>query len=256
MRSRIEKDQTLKNMEDQTQQNKSISEKILSAAQKGELKMRPKWHFILKAGLWIAGIAALFLAILYFLSLFLFIARKTGIWAAPVFGWHGLFVFLISVPWMLVLAVLVFIGILEILVRHYAFAYRLPLLYSALGLLLVVVAGGLIVDRTPLHERIANCPLAGGPPREGNIPPGACGTGFYRDLGPKRFNNIHNGIIMEFQEKNFIMANRQQENLLVIITRKTRLPFGEDFSVGDMVVVIGDRHGDQIEAFGVSRFDE
>ena len=231
-------------MEDNTQK-KSITDQIIAAAGKGELKMRPKWHFILRAVLWISGIAVVTLALLYLASLVVFIAHKTGIWVAPVFGWHGIAIFLISLPWLLVLAVLFFIVVLEILVRHYAFAYRLPLFYSALGVLLVVVTGGLIVAGTPLHDVLSNCPPGGGGP-----PP--CGIGLYRDLGPRRFDNIHRGMIEAIMAPNFILINRQQEKLLIVVTRKTRLPFGEDFNVGDTVVVIGDRHGDQVEAFGVS----
>ncbi len=225
-------------------QKKSITEQILASAKSGQLKMRPKWHFILRAVLWISGITIVTLALLYLASLIAFIARKTGIWVAPVFGWHGVMIFLASLPWMLVLAVLFFIIVLEILVRHYSFAYRLPLFYSALGVLLVVVAGGLIVARTPLHQALSNCPPGGGPP--------PCGGGFYRDLAPHRFADIHRGVIDEIMEPNFTIVNDNQEKLFIVVSRRTRLPFGEDFSVGDMVVVIGDRHGNQVDAFGIS----
>ena len=225
-------------------QKKSITEQILSSVKSGQIKMRPKWHFILRAFLWISGTAIVTLALLYLASLIMFIARKTGIWAAPIFGWHGVMIFLVSLPWMLVLAVLFFIVVLEMLVRHYSFAYRLPFFYSALGVLLVVVAGGLIVARTPLHQALSNCPPGGGPP--------PCGGGFYHDLAPHRFDDIHRGVIDMIMEPNFTIVNDNRERLFIIVSRRTRLPFGEDFSVGDTVVVIGDRHGDQVEAFGVS----
>jgi hypothetical protein len=244
-------------MDDQTKQNKSISEQIITAARSGKLKMRPKWQFILRASLWLVGLAAVLLALLYLFSLFLFITRRTGVWIAPIFGFHGILIFLTSLPWLLVLAVLVFVVILEILVRRYYFAYRLPLLYSALGVLLVVVAGGIVLAGTPLHDILSHCP------RPGNLPPAGlgriggppCGTGIYRDLDPQRLENIHRGVISDFDGGNFILTDNQQEALHIIITRKTRLPFGDDFTVGDMVVVVGDRHGDQVEAFGISRVD-
>lgn len=243
-------------MENNNEQNKSVSDRIIAAAKSGELKMRPKWHFVLRAVLWMAGIAVAIMALLYLFSLFLFISRETGIWMAPIFGWRGVLIFLVSIPWLLVLAVLFFIVVLEILVRHYSFAYRMPLLYSAIAALLIVIAGGVIVAGTPLHIMLSHCPPEG-KPFSGNDPENIagppCGTGVYRDLGPRRFENIHNGVVSELSETDFTITNRQQESLRVIITKKTRLPFGDDFSVGDMVVVIGDRQGDQIEAFGISR---
>ena len=245
-------------MDDQTKQSESISEKVISAAKSGKLKMRPKWQFILRASLWLVGVGAVLLALLYLFSLFLFITQRTGIWVAQVFGFRGILIFLTSLPWLLVLAVLVFVIILEILVRRYSFAYRLPLLYSALGVLLVVVVGGIVLAGTPLHDILSHCPRPGSPPPAGGLgriggPP--CGTGIYRDLDPERLQSIHEGVISDFDGENFVLTDSQQENLEVIVTKKTRLPFGDDFSVGDTVVVVGDRHGDQVEAFGISRVD-
>jgi hypothetical protein len=124
-----------------------------------------------------------------------------------------------------------------------------------LAVLLIVIVGGMIIAVTPLHGILSNC-SHGQKPFLGGKPPGMpgmpCGTGVYRDLGPRRFENIHYGEIESFFGRNFILINRQQEKLMIIVNRKTRLPFAEDFFVGDEVVVVGDRHQDQVEAFGVS----
>jgi len=246
-------------MDNNNEQKKSISERIVAAAKTGELKMRPKWHFVLRAALWLAGIVVITMVLLYLLSLFLFLARETGIWATPLFGWRGVLIFLVSIPWMLVLAVLFFVFVLEILVRRYSFAYRLPLLYSVIAALLVVIAGGIILARTPLHDMLSHCPPArelfsGGQPGELAGPP--CGTGVYQDLGARRFNNIHNGVVSDFSGTNIVIVNRQREKLLILVDKKTRLPFGEDFSIGDVVVVVGDRQGNQIAAFGISKINQ
>jgi hypothetical protein len=235
-------------------QEESISEKIISAAESGKLKMRSKRYFVLRAVLWLAGVVIAAAALLYFFSLFVFITRETGIWVTPIFGRRGIFLFLTSLPWLLLFLLLIFIVTLEVLVRRYAFAYRLPLLYSALAILLVVVAGGLLLERTPLHSTLSHCPPKGdwrqNRPDPANLPP--CGTGIYRDLGHGRFENIHYGMIESEQNGGFVMINRQQEKINVAITERTRLPFGKDFSPGDFVVVVGDRRADQVEAFGIS----
>lgn len=248
-------------MEDKNNKNgqngENIRDRIMSAAKSGELKMRPKWHFVLRAALWSAGIAIAVLAALYFASLFLFISRETGIWMAPVFGWRGIFVFLASVPWMIILLVLVFVLTLEILVRRYGFAYRLPLLYSALAVLLAVFAGAMLVAQTPLHENLSHCPrgdrllntahfVPEGPP---------CGTGIYRDLGPRRFHDFYYGTVKNFVGRDLIIVTRQREDLTVRINSKTRLPFGAQFETGDELAIVGDRRGGQIDAFGIVKIN-
>jgi len=249
-------------MEEKKEQNESISARIIGAVKSGEIKMRPKWHFIFRAILWTVGVAIVALALVYSASLFVFIMARTGIWVAPVFGLRGLVVFLTSLPWLLLILVVVFIVILEIMVRRYSFAWRQPLIYSTVAILIVVAAGGILIAATPFHSELSHCrpferPL---PPSYigASVPPRGsdCGTGIYRDLGPRRFNDIHAGVITEFSLPNFTISNRQQEKLLILVTRRTRLPFGEDFMVGDAVVVVGERQGDQVEAFGISEIDQ
>lgn len=247
-------------MEDQNkngQNGKNIRNRIMVAVKSGELKMHPKWHFVLRAALWSAGIAIAVLAALYFASLFLFINRETGIWMAPIFGWRGIFVFLTSAPWMIILLVLIFVLTLEILVRRYGFAYRLPLLYSALAMLLAVFAGAMLVAQTPLHENLSRCPrgdrlldpvhfIPEGPP---------CGTGIYSDLGPRRFHDFYYGTVKNFAGENLIIITRQREDLTVRIDSKTRLPFGAQFEIGDELAIVGDRRGGQIDAFGIVKIN-
>jgi len=208
--------------------------------------------------LWTIGVSIVGLALVYLASLFVFIMARTGIWIAPVFGWRGVFIFLMSLPWLLLMLVALFIVILEIMVRRYSFAWRQPLVYSTVAILMIVAAGGILVAATPLHSELSHCrdfrrPL---PPSPGSLPLDGCGTGIYRDLGPRRFKDIHAGVITELSLPNFTIENRQEERLLIMVTRRTRLPFGEDFAVGDAVIVIGSRQGDQVEAFGISEMNQ
>jgi hypothetical protein len=233
---------------------KAISEQVIDAVKAGQLKMRPKWHFILNAILWLTGTAIVLLALLYLSSLIVFVTRQTGIWAVPAFGWYGFFIFLTSIPWLLVLLVVIFTVILEILVRRYSFAYRWPLLYLGMVMLLVVAVSGLLIARTPLHGMISHC--APGFHPQPNLPP--CGAGLYGDLDPKRPNpnNVFRGSIIEFlSNSNFSIEDRRDERILIIVTSRTRLPQGANFEVGDMVVVVGDRSGDRVEAFGIVKDD-
>jgi hypothetical protein len=225
----------------------SLKDRVMVSVKSGRFKMRPKWHFVLRASLFAVGAILAALAGLYLASLLIFVAHETGIATAPAFGWPGMVLFLRSLPWVLILLVLAFMAILELLVRHYPFAYRMPLIYSGLAILFLVGAGGLLVATTPFHKAMAQCPPAGGPP--------PCAMGLYRDLEPERHNDIHEGKITRILGQNYIITDRKQKELLIIVTSRTRLPFGADFRLGDRIVIMGDRDGDQVEASGISPFD-
>lgn len=225
----------------------SLKDQIMVSVKGGRLKMRPKWHFVLRTSLLAVGVVLAVFAGLYLTSLLMFIAHETGIATAPTFGWPGLMLFLRSLPWILISLVLVFIVIIELLVRHYSFAYRMPLIYSGLAVLLLVGAGGIFLASTPFHKMMADCPPVGGPP--------PCSMGLYRDLDPGRHSDIHEGKITRIEGQNYIIQNRRQEELFIVVTSKTRLPLGTDFQVGDRVVVMGQKTGVKIEALGISPFD-
>jgi hypothetical protein len=234
-------------MDKEIANNKSISEAVMAAAEKGDIKMRPKWYFALRAALTVTGVAIFSLFLVYLASFIFFMLRRTGIWFAPSFGFKGLFVFLISLPWFLILLAAIFAVILEILVRRYSFAYRWPLLYSAVGIVLIVMAGGYAVAKTPFHGRLIEY--------ERNRGPFCCG-GIYRDMDRDHFNNIHVGQVYEIMPQGFRLQNRDEEILVVLVAPETKMPFGRNFSVGDAVAVIGKRIGAVINAWGIRRIDE
>lgn len=232
-------------MNNQSDKN-SLQSTILEAISKGQIKMRPKWHFILKTGLAIAGGVILALALLYLVSLIIFILQRNGVWFVPVFGPQGWFAFLVSLPWLLIVLVLMFIIILELLVRHFAFAYRRPLLYSALGILCMVIIGGFLVAATGLHRQFGRYAVRHGVPFAGP---------FYRDAGHDRFHDIHRGRVIATGTDGFMMQSEPGEMVQVIITPRTRLPYGIDLAPGDSVVVFGPGASGTIEAFGLREID-
>src|SRR4030042_4792350 len=138
-------------MTEETNKN-SLQNSILEKIKSGQAKIRPKWHFVLKTLLLAAGVLFGTLALLYLASFVLFVLRQTGSWFLPSFGWRGIMVFLISMPWLLVILGVVFIILLELLVRHYSFAYRNPLLYSLLGIIVFVIIASVFVAKTSFHE--------------------------------------------------------------------------------------------------------
>jgi len=223
---------------------KSIREKVLEIIKSGKIAMRPKWHFIFRAALFISGTAIVLLALLYLVSFIIFSLRQTGLWFIPVFGSRGWFEFFTSFPWLLIVFAVIFILLLETLVRRYSLAFRRPLIYSILGIILIVIIGGAIINQTPLHRNLLRYT------EENRLP---FAGGLYRTFGFQQSRNTVVGNIIEINKDGFIIQGRRNKNTSIVVNRQTRFPFGTDFAEGDTVVIFGKRNGDIIQAFGIEK---
>ncbi|HUO55831.1 MAG TPA: hypothetical protein VMU27_00110, partial [Candidatus Paceibacterota bacterium] len=132
----------------------SLKQGVMEAIQKGRIRMRPRWHFVLFSSLATLGVLIMFLAVLYIASLSIFFLHDSGAWFAPRFGGRGWWSLLQSLPWLLITLLIVFICVLQIAVRRYEFVYRRPLLISAAAILAIVFIGGFAIAETPLHRQM------------------------------------------------------------------------------------------------------
>lgn len=135
-------------------ENQTLETKVLEAIRCGDVRMKPRWFFALRAVLLGTGITILLFATLFIGSFIVFSLRQSGLWFTPSYGLRGTYLFLRAVPWVLVALSMLFAVVLELMVRHYSFAYRAPLAYSLLGVMGLVGFGAVIVAQTPLHGRI------------------------------------------------------------------------------------------------------
>ncbi len=229
------------------EQNQKLQDKILSAIRQGEIVMRPRWHFVLKTILAILGFIILSLVLIYLMSLIIFGLRETGIIFAPGLGLRGLIVFFQSLPWILIILVGIFLIVLELLVQKYSFAYRRPLLYSAFGIVAIVLATAWILTRTPLHFVIMRRVEYVHIPVVENL---------YRDIREPVWRNAEVGKIIFFTQKGFDMENPKREVIIVSIGPGTRIMTHRKLEVGDRVMVVGPKSGRTIEAFGVRQIPE
>lgn len=225
--------------------NNSIPDKVLKAIESGKVKMRPRWHFVFGTALLALGVILAVSTLLYLASFVIFALHQSGSWFVPGFGLRGLPVFLSSMPWLLVAVVLIFIILLEVLVKRYSFAYARPLLYSALLIILFVTLGGLVVAKTPLHKGLFRQALENRLPLMG---------GLYRGYGMKYPRNITLGVVTEIPDARLLLIqNRVGEIIEVLVTAETHFPFGKDIAVGDTIVAFGQRQNGRIKAWGVRK---
>jgi hypothetical protein len=224
----------------------TISENVISKIEKGQIKMRPRFYFLLKLTLLIIGVIFLTLIALFLVSFILFSLRQNGSFFLPNFGFPGIRILFFSLPWLLILGVIILIVTSEIFAKHFSFVYQRPMLYSIIAMAIIVVFGGIALDFTPLHSNLllnaqnGNLPIAGG---------------FYRHLGAPRIPDVFYGSISEIAENGFKIDTPQAETFNVITNEKTRF-FGGILEEEDSVIIMGKRNGQTIEARDVRKIDE
>jgi hypothetical protein len=226
---------------------KSIKEIVLDKIKKGEVKMRPKAHFVLKTILALSGAIILALFVLYLISFIAFALRAGGMGSLPGFGSRGLSSLLVSIPWLLILIAALLIVALEILVRRFAFSYRRPILYSVLTIIFLVFMGSFIINKTYLHPSLFQRA------QEGRLP--VAGE-FYRDFGMPKSRDMHRGIVSGITDDGFYLKTPEGETLTVVIASETRFPMGVGIKEGDAVMVLGGRDNNTIQAFGISKIND
>lgn len=131
-------------------ESNSIKSRILNTIEAGKVQMRPRWQFILRASLLLIGTILIVLSVVYLTSFIIFITKMTP-GPGPD---RGVIMYLTSLPWLMILVAIIFVIILELLVRRYSFAYRKPLLYTIIGIAIFTLVTGFIVAETPLHRHL------------------------------------------------------------------------------------------------------
>lgn len=221
-------------------------EKLLQKIKAGEVKMVPRWHFVLRGLLWGAMTIVVAIIAVYLLSFVLFALHQSGLAFAPLFGWMGIMMFIVSSPWLLIGVVGIFLFLLYVLVSRYSFSYQKPLVYSMLGLVLVVIAVSSLIQSTNLHQRTGEFAKRHGVPGLEHM---------YKGVTERPPKDITRGTISEFTDNGFTFTNDAGEEYTVTYNERTRFPVDTELATGDAVMIFGPIQENNIEAFGV-RLDD
>jgi len=225
--------------------NQNIKKNILEQIQRGEISMKPKIFFVLKSfavafGLIIGTLIALFL-----FSFIIFTLKGSGALYLPDFGGRGLFLLLLAIPWLLIVATLALVALLETLARKFAFVYRKPVVYSVLGILLIVVFAGSAIASTPIHKKVYDRA------HEKSLPLG--GGEFYKHYGKMEFRGGFAGSIEAIDSDGLGVLTAEGKSVIVSTSTKTKYPRDKKLSVGDNIIVVGEVVNGKFEAFGIKQ---
>jgi len=218
---------------------KNLQDIILQKIQTGELKMAPRWHFVLRTALYGSGVLLVALIAVYLMSFVMFLLYRNGLFFAPAFGLRGLVFIVVASPWLLIAVTLIFLGLLLALVRNFAFSYRRPLVYSLLAASAGVLLVSTLIHMTMMHERVRSFV-------EGRGIPGM--SALYTDHRP---SGVSFGLIGKITDQGFLLLlDDTGEALDVATTTNTHLP-SESLQVGTRVMVFGDVNTGKVTALGV-----
>lgn len=232
-----------------TQKPSDIQQKVLEQIDSGKVRMRSRLFFILKSAI-VLGVALLILLLTIFLASFIFFGLRVGGHEALLgFGARGVLPFLSVFPWPLLLLDIALLILLESLLHRFKFAYRRPLLYIFLGLLVLAGTLGLLLDReTPFHDdRLEEA-------EQGElIEPLELIYESARQTPPEELG-VYRGFVTQVEEKDFVMTNNDNDSDEDDGTWRVESIEGteqDEVEVGDRVYVAGDREDDVIRAYGV-----
>lgn len=224
----------------------TFKDDILQKIAHGDVRMVPRWHFVLKATL--LGIGAVLAALIsiYLLSFLLFVLNATGLLFAPSLGMHGAIFFITSSPWIIIGTLGMFWMLLYVLVTRYSFSYKRPFMYSVIAVVLFVVAFSSLIQQTAVHERVHSFV------EDRNVP----GIGsMYRTLD-RQPDKITVGTITRIDQDTFVITTGQNNRFTIVRTEGTsEYPVGVRYSMNKCVLVLGKRNGSTITAIGI-RQDE
>lgn len=222
----------------------SIQDKVLQAIKTGEVKAKSKWFFYAQSLLMALGVLICALLLLFFASLIIFSLRSSGALFAPGFGFYGLRVFFASLPWLILVAVILLLILLEWMLRRYKFAYQKPLLYTFVGLGMVFIVGSLIISRAHIHEELFE---------QARMRHIIVGEPFYRRYGMPGRGEVTRGTVIQKNADGCDIETKDNETVHVIITPQTKLD-GTDFcDLDKLIMVLGPRDDGSIQAFGIKK---
>lgn len=131
-----------------------FEENIMSKIRNGKIKLRSKYIFLAeKLGLESAFALSVILAAL-FANLFFFYLKATDNLEYLSFGSEGIYAFLESFPYFLVIAFIVFILAAGYLLKKADFSYKKPFKYFAAGLAAFILVSGGVFAYTDIPEKI------------------------------------------------------------------------------------------------------
>lgn len=134
----------------------NIEDTVLKKIECGEVSMKPKSYFVIKAGSLVFFTVLIFITSAILVSFLIFTLSNRGDLFLLSFGKKGLFKFFLMFPWYLLLINAFLLFFLDALLRKFKYGYHSPLVYLFLGTLVFVTVFSFLINFTSFHDRMSD----------------------------------------------------------------------------------------------------
>ena len=215
---------------------------LIEKIEKGSLRQKPRWQFVLYAVLSIIGIVFLFGAALYIISFIALITREQSFIRLLGFGPRGFGVFMHQAPWILIFLLGCISVILYILIKRYAFVYSKPTLYRLAGIGFVICLISFAIFKIDTRMQFAKF---GDAPRLPIL--GSAHDRFRRIPN----HEITHGKIISANETILLIETTDPKPETVRLSPRTQIAPDIRLAPGEYIVIFGPERDSMIEAFGI-----
>lgn len=131
-----------------------LKTKILKKVEEGKVAMIPRWKFVLYSALGIFGFIFAFLALIFVVSLVLFVLSRYGFMYMPLFGFMATLHALKAIPLTLAFVTAILAILVELLARNYAFSFKTPVLTTLGAMLFLALVVAYLLSETTFHDQV------------------------------------------------------------------------------------------------------
>ncbi len=144
------------NIDNKPENQIDIKDKVLEQIKSGKIGMRSKSYFLAKLMLLVFVTILTTLVSIFLLSFIIFSSNLDGSLFLVRFGGSGLYNFLLTLPWYLLVVDIFLLLFLDLLLKSFRFGYKSPVLYLFIGTFIVITILSTTINLTSFHQNIMN----------------------------------------------------------------------------------------------------
>jgi hypothetical protein len=221
------------------------SKNVMAAITDGRVKMHSRWFFRLRFILTVALLVIIALAVIWYNSFVLFALDHSGRFFLLTLGGHGLSVFLSSVPWLVLFYGIILSILLAWLIYRGTKAYRWPIGFGFVMIIIGAGAVGYAVSFTPFQQLLHRSSIDRDMPLFG---------GLYKQWAETEPVGSITGIVTTLSDQGFMILDRDLDLDAVIVNQGVKLD--RPIVVNDVVLVVGDEKDEIIQAESIRHLSE
>ena len=223
----------------------NIDKKIKKDLLGKDIQMKPKSYFFAVSALYIISTILVILFALFLASFIFFATKSSGTNYLLAFGYSGILPYLQSLPWLLILALIILILLVEIFGKKIDLISKKPLIYSLAAVIIVIVGFGTVFANTEIHNSLFNRAV------DNRLP---FGKGLYEKYGTFHENKLIVAKIIESNDEYLVVESRGVE-YQIEITEELHLPPKLELFVNQEIMIFGEIENNIIEAVGIRPFE-